>query len=185
MNELNRSEFMQKTGVFISYNYFEIIKIEYQDFINNVNYPMLLKAMNIADTKIPKPTIFTMYWLALNLYREDIQETEEKTFKFCMSDYETFNEEKEADEEYEYTGEFHTMDIIDAISYKSYQWKGIYNKHCDLIHKLLDAGKISKEVADELLSTETEIISDEERYLANKKFNALFDNFDPNKKLNF
>lgn len=139
MTNLNLDRLRAVAGVFISESDFQVIHLEYLDY---------LKENNLTDSEV-SASEFTKAWILEQELLGTFTETSDGNIKYyCMEG---------ADEVKPTTEEF-----LNNLDMTSYHWENLCRSYWKIFRKILDSGNVDKQLITNILSEET--ISHEQIY---------------------
>lgn len=139
MTNLNLDKLRRETGVFISESDFQVIQLEYLDY---------LKANNLTDTDT-SANEFSEAWKAEQELLGTFTETSDGNIKYyCM----------EGTDDVKPT----TQEFLNNFDMSSYHWENLCRSYWKIFKEILDTGNVDKQLLANILSEET--ISHEQIY---------------------
>lgn len=139
MTNLNLDRLKKLTGVFISESDFQVIELEYLDY---------LKKNNLADTEV-NANQFCELWKEEQETLGTFTETSDGNIKYYSMEG--------ADDVKITTDEF-----LDNLDMNSYHWENLCRSYWDIFQKIIDTGNVDKQLLSNILSERT--VSHEEIY---------------------
>ena len=139
MTNLNLDRLRATTGAFISETDFQVIKLEYLDF---------LKIKNLADTE-SNAEQFIEEWKAEQDILGTFTETSDGNIKYYSMD--GAGDIKPTTEEF-----------LNELDMSSYHWENLCRSYWKIFREILDTGNVDKQLLKNILSEET--ISHEQIY---------------------
>lgn len=140
MTSLNLTRLKESTGVFISESDFQVIELEYKDFLKDNSYP---------DNECSAEE-FTEKWISEQELFGTFRETKDGNIKYyCM----------EGDDGVQLT----TSEFLDNIDMNSYHWEGRCRSYWKIFKEILDTGSSNRQLLENILSGDT-TISHEQMY---------------------
>lgn len=139
MTNLSLDKLRTTTGAFISESDFQVINLEYLDY---------LKENNLADTEINAEQ-FIEEWKVEQEILGTFTETSDENIKYyCM----------EGTDDVKLT----TEEFLNELDMNSYHWENLCRSYWKIFREILDTGNIDKQLLTNILSEET--ISHEQIY---------------------
>ena len=159
MTNLSLDRLKEVTGVFISESDFQVIELEYLDY---------LKSNNLADTE-SNAEQFCEDWKAEQDVLGTFTETKDGNIKYyCMEGekYYCMEGEKyycmEGEDDFKPT----TKEFLDNLDMSSFHWENLYRSYWQIFEEILNSGNVDKKLLENILSERT--ISHEQIYELNK-----------------
>ena len=151
MTNLSLDRLKEVTGVFISESDFQVIELEYLDY---------LKSNNLADTE-SNAEQFCEDWKAEQDVLGTFTETKDGNIKYyCMEGEKYYCMEGEDD--FKPT----TKEFLDNLDMSSFHWENLYRSYWQIFEEILNSGNVDKKLLENILSERT--ISHEQIYELNK-----------------
>lgn len=139
MTNLNLDRLRATAGVFISESDFQVIHLEYLDY---------LKENNLTDSEV-SASEFTKAWILEQELLGTFTETSDGNIKYyCM---EGADDTKITSEEF-----------LNNLDMSAYHWENLCRSYWQIFRKILDSGNVDKQLLTNILSEET--ISHEQIY---------------------
>ena len=132
MTNLNLDKLRVVTGVFVSESDFQVIKLEYLDY---------LKENNLADTEINAEK-FIEEWKAEQNILGTFIETSDGVIKYYSMD---------GAGDFKLTSE----EFLNQMDMTSYHWENLCRSYWKIFRKILDSGNVDKQLIANILSEET------------------------------
>lgn len=143
MTNLSLDRLKEVTGVFISESDFQVIELEYLDY---------LKSNNLADTE-SNAEQFCEDWKAEQDVLGTFTETKDGNIKYyCM----------EGEDDFKPT----TKEFLDNLDMSSFHWENLCRSYWQIFEEILNSGNVDKKLLENILSERT--ISHEQIYELNK-----------------
>lgn len=140
MTNLNLTRLKESSGVFITESDFQVIELEYKDFLKDNAYP---------DNDFSAEE-FTEKWIAEQEMLGTFRETSDGIVKyFCV----------EGDDEVQLTA----SEFLDNLDMASYHWENRCRSYWRIFREILDTGNVNKQLLENILSGDT-AISHEQMY---------------------
>lgn len=139
MTSLNLDTLRQVTGVFITESDFQVIELEYKDYIKDNQY----------DDNEFVAEQFIEEWKAEQELLGTFTETSDGNIKYYSM---------EGEEDVKPT----TMEYLDNLDMTSYHWENMCRRDWQVFREILETGKVDKELLTNILQEET--ISHEQIY---------------------
>ena len=140
MTSLNLTRLKESSGVFISESDFQVIELEYKDFLKDNSYP---------DNEYSVEE-FTEKWISEQELFGTFRETKDGNIKYyCM----------EGDDGVQLT----TSEFLDNIDMTSYHWEGRCRSYWKIFEEILDTGNVNRQLLENILSGDI-TISHEQMY---------------------
>ena len=140
MTSLNLTRLKESSGVFISESDFQLIELEYKDFLKDNSYP---------DNEYSVEE-FTEKWISEQELFGTFRETKDGNIKYyCM----------EGDDGVQLT----TSEFLDNIDMTSYHWEGRCRSYWQIFEEILDTGNVNRQLLENILSGDI-TISHEQMY---------------------
>lgn len=134
MTSLNLSKLKETSGVFISESDFQVIELQYKDYLKDNSY---------ADTDSTAEQ-FIEEWIKEQELFGTFKETKDGNIKYyCM----------EGDTGVSLT----TNEFLDNLDMNSYHWENRCRSYWQIFKEILDTGKINKQLLENILSGDTTI----------------------------
>lgn len=151
MTNLSLDRLKEVTGVFISESDFQVIELEYLDY---------LKSNNLADTE-SNAEQFCEDWKAEQDVLGTFTETKDGNIKYyCMEGEKYYCMEGEDD--FKPT----TKEFLDNLDMSSFHWENLCRSYWQIFEEILNSGNVDKKLLENILSERT--ISHEQIYELNK-----------------
>lgn len=139
MTNLSLDRLKEVTGVFISESDFQVIELEYLDY---------LKSNNLADTE-SNAEQFCEDWKAEQDVLGTFTETKDGNIKYyCM----------EGEDDFKPT----TKEFLDNLDMNSFHWENLCRSYWKIFEEILNSGNVDKKLLENILSERT--ISHEQIY---------------------
>ena len=139
MTNLSLDRLKEVTGVFISESDFQVIELEYLDY---------LKSNNLADTE-SNAEQFCEDWKAEQDVLGTFTETKDGNIKYyCM----------EGEDDFKPT----TKEFLDNLDMSSFHWENLCRSYWKIFEEILNSGNVDKKLLENILSERT--ISHEQIY---------------------
>lgn len=139
MTNLSLDRLKEVTGVFISESDFQVIELEYLDY---------LKSNNLADTE-SNAEQFCEDWKAEQDVLGTFTETKDGNIKYyCM----------EGEDDFKPT----TKEFLDNLDMSSFHWENLCRSYWQIFEEILNSGNVDKKLLENILSERT--ISHEQIY---------------------
>lgn len=143
MTNLSLDRLKEVTGVFISESDFQVIELEYLDY---------LKSNNLADTE-SNAEQFCEDWKAEQDVLGTFTETKDGNIKYyCMKGEDDFKPT--------------TKEFLDNLDMSSFHWENLCRSYWQIFEEILNSGNVDKKLLENILSERT--ISHEQIYELNK-----------------
>ena len=134
MTSLNLSNLKEITGVFISESDFQVIELQYKDYLKDNSY---------ADDDFTAEQ-FIEEWIREQELFGTFRETKDGNIKYyCM----------EGDDGIPLT----TSEFLDNLDMNSYHWENRCRSYWQIFKEILDTGNVNKQLLENILSGDTTI----------------------------
>lgn len=134
MTSLNLSKLKEVSGVFISESDFQVIELQYKDYLKDNSY---------ADTDSTAEQ-FIEEWIKEQEVFNTFRETKDGNIKYyCM----------EGDAGVSLT----TNEFLENLDMNSYHWENRCRSYWQIFKEILDTGKVNKQLLENILSGDTTI----------------------------
>ena len=134
MTSLNLSNLKEVTGVFISESDFQVIELQYKDYLKDSSY---------ADDDFTAEQ-FIEEWIKEQELFGTFRETKDGNIKYyCM----------EGDDGIPLT----TNEFLDNLDMNSYHWENRCRSYWQIFKEILDTGNVNKQLLENILSGDTTI----------------------------
>lgn len=143
MTNLSLDRLKEVTGVFISESIFQVIQLEYSDY---------LKENNLADTE-SNAEQFYEDWKAEQEILDTFTETSDGNIKYYSMD--GVDDVKPT-----------TKEFLDNLDMSSFHWENLCRSYWQIFEEILNSGNVDKKLLENILSERT--ISHEQIYELNK-----------------
>lgn len=140
MTSLDLTRLKEASGVFISESDFQVIELEYKDFLKDNVYPD-------NDFSVEE---FIEKWIAEQELLGTFRDTSDGTIRY-------FN--MEGDNGIQLT----TSEFLDNLDMNSYHWENRCRSYWRIFREILDTGNVNKQLLENILSGDT-TISHEQMY---------------------
>ena len=132
MTNLSLDRLKEVTGVFISESDFQVIELEYLDY---------LKSNNLADTE-SNAEQFCEDWKAEQDVLGTFTETKDGNIKYyCM----------EGEDDFKPT----TKEFLDNLDMSSFHWENLCRSYWKIFEEILNSGNVDKKLLENILSERT------------------------------
>lgn len=132
MTNLSLDRLKEVTGVFISESDFQVIELEYLDY---------LKSNNLADTE-SNAEQFCEDWKAEQDVLGTFTETKDGNIKYyCM----------EGEDDFKPT----TKEFLDNLDMNSFHWENLCRSYWQIFEEILNTGNVDKKLLENILSERT------------------------------
>lgn len=132
MTNLSLDRLKEVTGVFISESDFQVIELEYLDY---------LKSNNLADTE-SNAEQFCEDWKAEQDVLGTFTETKDGNIKYyCM----------EGEDDFKPT----TKEFLDNLDMNSFHWENLCRSYWQIFEEILNSGNVDKKLLENILSERT------------------------------
>lgn len=132
MTNLSLDRLKEVTGVFISESIFQVIQLEYADY---------LKENNLADTE-SNAEQFCEDWKAEQDVLGTFTETTDGNIKYyCM----------EGEDDFKST----TKEFLDNLDMSSFHWENLCRSYWQIFEEILNTGNVDKKLLENILSERT------------------------------
>ena len=149
MTNLSLDRLKEVTGVFISESIFQVIQLEYSDY---------LKENNLADTE-SNAEQFYEDWKAEQDVLGTFTETKDGNIKYyCM----------EGEDDFKPT----TKEFLDNLDMSSFHWENLCRSYWKIFEEILNSGNVDKKLLENILSERT--ISHDQTYELQKAMKNRF-----------